>query len=278
MIAAFLVAAVVGIAVGLISGLLGVGGGTIMVPLFRLAFGMSAVASTATSLFTIIPTSISGAITHARNKTSLPKIGLALGLGGACTSPFGVWLAQVSPGWLVMLAAALVIAYSSFTMLRKALDAPKWRASVRADEQASDAVPIERPTVSREDLVKGACIGAVAGVASGYVGLGGGFLMVPLMLSFLHVPMKLASGTSLIGVMILALPATITQCMLGNVDYLIGIGMACGSIPGAIFGARMASHVPERALRFMFAGLLGVAAILLVLKELGAMGFAVPLG
>ena len=278
MISAFLIAAVVGIAVGLVSGLLGVGGGTIMVPLFRLVFGMSAVASTATSLFTIIPTSISGAVTHARNKTSLPKIGVALGLGGACTSPLGVWLAQVSPSWLVMLAAALVIAYSSVTMLRKALDAPKGRVAVRAGERLGDAGPVERPAASRADLAKGACIGAVAGVASGYVGLGGGFLMVPLMLSFLHVPMKLASGTSLIGVMILALPATITQCMLGNVDFLVGIGMACGSIPGAVVGARMASRVPERALRFMFAGLLGIAAILLVLKELGAMGFAVPLG
>ena len=49
----------------------------------------------------------------------------ALGVGGACTSWLGVWLAQLSPGWLVMLAAAAVIAYSGITMFRKALKAPK---------------------------------------------------------------------------------------------------------------------------------------------------------
>lgn len=284
MIGAFLVAILVGIGIGLISGMLGIGGGVVMIPLFRLAFGMSAIASTATSLFTIIPTSVSGAITHVRGKTCLPKVGIALGVGGACLSPVGVWLAQLSPGWLVMLAAALAIGYSATTMLRKVLKTPKARLSTQSKEDApitkaasegdSGATEDVREslTFGKYDLRKAVCIGAIAGIASGYVGLGGGFLMVPLILSVLHVPMRLASGTSLIGVMILALPATVIQCMLGNVDYLIGIGVACGSIPGAIIGAKLVSRVPERSLRLMFAALLGVAAVLLVMKELGAMG------
>ena len=96
--------------------------------------------------------------------------------------------------------------------------------------------------------------------------------MVPLLLSVLDMPMKMASGTSLIAVMILATPATIMQCMLGNVEVLAGIAMACGSIPGAAIGARLTRVVPERALRFAFAAFLLVAAILLVVKELGLIG------
>ena len=269
----FVAAVVIGVAIGICSGMLGIGGGMVMVPVFRLAFGMSAITSTATSLFTIIPTSISGAVAHVRGKTCVPKLGIALGVGGACTSPIGVWLAQLSPSWAVMVAAALVIGYSAVTMLAKALKMPKGSKARKQAEAGSDAVEkLQIPTFSYTDLVKAAGIGALAGVASGYVGLGGGFIMVPLMLVLLDMPMKLASGTSLIAVMILATPAAITQCMLGNVDYLAGIAMACGSIPGAVIGARLATRVPERTLRFVFAAFLGVAAILLVVKELGLLG------
>ena len=118
-------AAIAGIGVGLLSGLLGVGGGTIMVPLFRLVFGMSPVGATATSLFTIIPTSLSGVTNHLKNRTCLAKVGLLAGIGGALLSPIGVLAANASPGWMVMAAAALVIIYSSYTMFRKAMKAPK---------------------------------------------------------------------------------------------------------------------------------------------------------
>ncbi|WP_443657177.1 sulfite exporter TauE/SafE family protein, partial [Ellagibacter isourolithinifaciens] len=116
----FVAPALVGVLIGIASGLLGIGGGTVMVPIFRLVFGMSATMSTATSLFAIIPTSISGAISHVKGKTCIPALGIAAGLGGACLSPVGVWLAQLSPDWLVMLAAALIIGYSAINMFKKA--------------------------------------------------------------------------------------------------------------------------------------------------------------
>lgn len=118
----------------------------------------------------------------------------------------------------------------------------------------------------------GALIGLGAGLASGYVGVGGGFIMVPLMLAFLGIPLKLASGTSLLAVMLLAVPGTIEQGLLGNIDYLAGIVVALGSVPGAFIGARLVSRVPERTLRLIFGGFLLVAALLLVLKETGVLG------
>ena len=273
--AAFIAPALAGVFVGVMSGLLGVGGGTIMVPIFRLAFGMSPLASTATSLFAIIPTSISGVVAHTRAKTCVPRLGLALGVGGAVMSPVGVWLASVSPGWLVICVAAVVIGFSAFKMFKKAVKcAPTpraGRAGGNVQAASAKAVP-DQPVLSRKQYLQGACIGLVAGLASGYVGVGGGFIMVPLMLAVLDIPMSLASGTSLIAIMILAIPGVIEQGLLGNIDYLAGIAIVVGSIPGALVGARLVRVVPERQLRFIFGGFLLVAAVMLMLNEFGILG------
>lgn len=283
---------VVGVFIGVLSGLLGIGGGTIMVPVFRLAFGLSPLMSTATSLFTIIPTSISGAVSHLKGKTCVPALGLAMGIGGALTSPVGVWLASLSPTWLVMLAAALIIGYSAVNMLLKALKAPAKRkpvataatAATAATEEAAanaadateppapaDETPLA-PKLSSKQLLIGIAIGLGAGLMSGYVGVGGGFIMVPLMLTLINIPMKLASGTSLIAILILAIPGTIENGIVGNIDYVTGLMVAVGSIPGAVLGARLVKKVPERTLRFIFGGFLIIAAIVLFLNEFGILG------
>ena len=318
--AAFGLPVLVGVFIGILSGLLGIGGGTIMVPVFRLAFGLSPLMSTATSLFTIIPTSISGAVSHIKGKTCVPALGLAMGLGGALTSPVGVWLASLSPAWLVMLAAALIIGYSAVNMLRKAVKAPSKRESsgpsaavpgdsgdrrsaaqpsascaalLRSEDKiiraqtipsspgaaAEGVVTGDRdedapavPRLSRKQLLIGAAIGLGAGLMSGYVGVGGGFIMVPLMLSLIHIPMKLASGTSLTAILILAIPGTIENGIAGNIDYVVGLSVAIGSVPGAVLGAMLVKRVPERALRFIFGGFLIIAAIVLFLNEFGILG------
>ncbi|MDO4290857.1 MAG: sulfite exporter TauE/SafE family protein [Eggerthellaceae bacterium] len=332
---------VVGLVVGVLSGMLGIGGGTILVPVFKLAYLMEPIACTATSLFTIIPTSVSGVVSHVRGKTCIPKLGIAAGIGGAITSPVGVWLATKSADWMIMAAAAVIIAYSSFTMFRKALKAPKTPKAAKssaARENAREAVSaaaeknvsretfsrsekdarsdVSRetfaapcggsasatpavasapsdatsthasivtacndssaaapavppvPALTRKQLAMGTGIGLVAGLASGYVGVGGGFLMVPMMLQLIHTPMKLTSGTSLVAVMILAIPGVVMQAMLGNVNWVAGIAVACGSIPGATIGAHLVSRIPERTLRFIFSGFLLVAAAALIANQL----------
>ncbi len=285
-LAMFVLPAIAGVAIGILSGLLGIGGGTVMVPIFRLAFGMSPVVSTATSLFAIIPTSISGAASHIIHKTCIVSLGVAAGLGGALTSPLGVWLAQISPAWMIMVAAALIIGWSAVKMLGKAF---KMRSQNRTQQHAaSNDDAIDDPTkasaqagaavdpaprkLTRKQLLIGAGIGLGAGVASGYVGVGGGFIMVPLMLSLIGIEMRQASGTSLIAVMILAIPGVVEQALLGNINYAAGIAIAVGSIPGAVIGARLVRVVPELALRFVFGFFLIVAAVILVLNEFGILG------
>ena len=320
MIEQFAFSIVAGLIVGIFSGLLGIGGGTLMIPLFRLGFGLSAIVSTATSLFTIVPTSIAGCITHLKNKTCIAKIGLIAGVAGACTSPLGVLAATNSPDIAIMACAAIIIAYSAITMFRKAIKMPKrtdsdlsMRATLQrfrmefADEaeempdgrqdsgertgqvqgahvRETQAAParttetaiahevqksvntLEAPMTTKR-LLTGAAIGLVAGFASGYVGVGGGFIMVPLFVSMLGIPMRLASGTSLTAVCILAIPGVIEQAVLGNIDYMVGVAMMVGSIPGAIVGANLVKRVPERALRFAFALFLLLMAVLLVVNE-----------
>lgn len=280
----FVAPALVGVLIGIASGLLGIGGGTVMVPIFRLAFEMSATMSTATSLFAIIPTSISGAISHVKGKTCIPALGIAAGLGGACMSPIGVWLAQLSPDWLVMLAAALIIGYSAINMFKKAfkfrlagqpatgVDAAAAASLTSSGDAAAAAPTADDSSLSRKQLLQGAAIGLVAGLASGYVGVGGGFIMVPLMLSIIGIPMRKASGTSLIAVMILAIPGVIEQGIIGNINYLAGIAIVIGTIPGAVIGARLVTKVPERTLRLLFGCFLIVAAVMLVLNEVGIFG------
>lgn len=275
-IVTFIASLIIGIIVGILSGLLGIGGGTLLVPIFKLGYLMDSIACTATSLFTIIPTSVSGAITHLRNKTCIPRLGVITGIGGMITSPIGVWLATLSPGWMIMAAAAVIIFYSAYTMLKKACKLPKQSKKAKQTAQTekapavivADPIP-KNPSLAKRQLVYGALIGLVAGLCSGYVGVGGGFIMVPLMISLLHIPMKLTSGTSLIAVMLLAIPGVIYQAILGNVNWIAGIAVALGSIPGAVLGAKLIPRVPERTLRFLFGGFLVFAGVVLMINELG---------
>ena len=139
-------------------------------------------------------------------------------------------------------------------------------------ELAAAAPTADDSSLSRKQLLQGAAIGLVAGLASGYVGVGGGFIMVPLMLSIIGIPMRKASGTSLIAVMILAIPGVIEQGIIGNINYLAGIAIVIGTIPGAVIGARLVTKVPERTLRLLFGCFLIVAAVMLVLNEVGIFG------
>ncbi len=279
---AFVIAALTGLVVGIFSGLLGVGGGTLMVPIFRLGFNMSAICSTGTSLFAIVPTSLVGCITHLRNKTCILPVGLICGLAGACTSPVGVYLASISPSWAIMLAASLIIGYSSVSMFRKALSLPaddaqgkdevevSHDAQGKGESQAShDAHTTDQSfLLSVQRVVFCIAIGFVAGLASGYVGVGGGFIMVPLFVSLLGIMMRQASGTSLVAVSILAIPGVVEQGLLGNIDYVAGIAMVMGSIPGAMIGANLIRRIPERKLRFIFGGFLLFSAVVLLVNEL----------
>ena len=237
-----------GFGIGLLSGVLGIGGGTLLVPLFRIGFALSALQATATSLCAIVPISLAGCVTHIKQKTCIPALGLAAGFGGACISPLGVKIAQSSPSWLIMLVAACIIGYSAISMLKGALRKP----SNGSLQQKQDNFVDEEIIVTKRMLIKAALAGTIAGFLAGFVGVGGGFIMVPLFVSWVGVGVHRASGTSLLAIPILAIPGIIQHVITGNALFGVALFVAITAIPGAIIGAKCMKRIPERGLRIFF--------------------------
>ena len=105
-------------------------------------------------------------------------------------------------------------------------------------------------------------IGAFTGVMSGLFGVGGGFIIVPLLL-LLGMPQKLAAGTSVIAILPTAIVGAIGYLTLGQVDWVAAILLAVGMIVGTQIGGRLLQVLPETVLFWMF-----LAALLLIIPSL----------
>jgi uncharacterized protein len=108
--------------------------------------------------------------------------------------------------------------------------------------------------------------GVVVGIGASFSGLGGGFLMVPLML-FLGFSAQKAVGTSFLAILVISLSALVAHNKLANVDYRIGILLGAGGIIGAQIGARLVEHVPTDSFKKIFAFVLAGLALYLFLKK-----------
>ena len=97
--------------------------------------------------------------------------------------------------------------------------------------------------------------GVIVGVGASFTGLGGGFLIVPLLL-VLGFPAQKAVGTSFLAILVISLSALIAHNKLANVDYRIGLLLGAGGIVGAQIGARLLEHVSTASFRRIFAGIL----------------------
>lgn len=264
---------VCGFGVGILSGLLGIGGGMIVIPLLRLGFGLDGLVAAGTSLFSIFFTSVSGTVGRMRTKTVNLKVGALVGIGGVLLSPVGSWLSEIAGGTAAMIAAAVVIAYTAIAMIRKGVQLPggKGAGSSPAGAEPRDAQPsftsVHDLQLTVRNTVLLLVVGAVSGFASGFIGVGGGFIIVPLLMWIFDLSMKDASGTSLVALCLLAIPGFISHGFFGHVDWVRGIAIAAGSIPGAQVGASLLKRVPEKTLRIVFGILLVIVAASLVIKE-----------
>lgn len=108
--------------------------------------------------------------------------------------------------------------------------------------------------------------GVLVGVGASFSGLGGGFLMVPLLL-LLGYPAQKAVGTSFLAILVISISALVAHNKLANVDYKIGILLGLGGIVGAQIGPRLVEHVSTASFKRIFAGILvGLAAYLFFQK------------
>ena len=97
--------------------------------------------------------------------------------------------------------------------------------------------------------------GVIVGVGASFTGLGGGFLIIPLLL-ILGYPAQKAVGTSFLAILVISISALIAHNKLANVDYKIGLLIGAGGIVGAQIGARLVEHVSTASFKRIFAGVL----------------------
>jgi uncharacterized membrane protein YfcA len=108
--------------------------------------------------------------------------------------------------------------------------------------------------------------GVVVGIGAAFAGLGGGFLMVPLLL-FMGYSAQKAVGTSFLAILVISVSALLAHNKLANVDYKAGILLGAGGIIGAQIGARLVEHVSTGNFKKIFALILFCLALYLFVKK-----------
>jgi uncharacterized membrane protein YfcA len=121
-------------------------------------------------------------------------------------------------------------------------------------------------------LVRAAVLGLVAGFLGGLFGVGGGILIVPALVLFMHMDQRLAHGTSLAAVLPIAIASLIGYTLADKVDWPVGALLAIGAVGGAVIGTHILHVLPQRVLGYVFAGFLLLTAIRLVVDHASALG------
>ncbi|MGA9290720.1 MAG: sulfite exporter TauE/SafE family protein, partial [Anaerobacillus sp.] len=215
----FLWALPLGIAIGAISGLFGVGGGFLLTPILLL-LGYSPPTAITISLLYSMSTSISGAVKYLQKKRILWKQTLLLATSGMISTqlakPLVVSMENYGIDELVIPALyILLLGYFSISMLTK--------------DQLTEE---ENPTISTSPL-RSILIGFTGGFVSSILGVGGGFVMVPLLIRVLRIPPRLAVGTSLATIFLIVSTGFITY--IGTVS--IPVSLAIVLVIGALIGS-----------------------------------------
>jgi len=251
------VAVAIGFAAGYLSGQFGIGGGIVTTPAIRLVLGYPELIAVGTPLPVIIPTAVVGAIAYVRRGLAEVRLGLSIGIVGAGFSVLGAWASDLVGGRIVLLVTAALICWMAVDMILLARQVP-------AQEAEGEA-----PGGQQHAWWKVGVLGIVTGLYSGFLGVGGGFVVVPALIRYFGLSAKRAIGTSLIVVSILAVPGTIAHYLLGHVDVALAVALMVGVVPGALLGARVTARAREESVRVGFAVLLLVVAAILAASELG---------
>ena len=248
----FLFLGVIGVIGGMLSGLVGVGGGIVFVPGLLYAGGWRIQEAVAASLVIIIFSSLSGTIRNARSNDPVNwRVAALLSLAVAPSSLIGVLISRVSPEIVVKVA---------FATLLIALAYPTARGG--GDYDNGKHIPL--PLV----FLAGIFIGTV----SGLVGVGGGVLMVPLMVLGMGLTTKGAVSTSLAVVMFTGIVGAAGYVATGfrDAQQLLGLPpLIIGSVIGAPIGVRTRDWLPESAVRIGFGVFMVIVALHLFGEALG---------
>lgn len=227
----------IGTLAGLFSGLFGVGGGVVMVPLLILLLKLGERQATATSLAAIVLIAGAATITHGAYGTVHVVEGLVVGLPALAGVLAGTALQQRIPARRVSLLFAVLLVAVALSMVLG----------------SGDAEP--SGTVSRDlgHILLAGLFGVAAGVVSGLLGVGGGTLFVPGLVYVLGLGQVQAEATSLLAIVPVSLVGAWRQHRYGNLDLRMALTMGTLAIPGALLGVVLAHALPGRVLQIGFA-------------------------
>jgi uncharacterized membrane protein YfcA len=223
----------IGAGVGFLSGAFGKGGAAVSSPLLH-AIGVPAVVAVASPLPATIPSTLLASRKYAHGghvDRRVLKIGLFVGLP---LTAAGAYVTRWIPGEQLVLATDAILLLLAMRIL------------LGTHEDSNKDGP-ERASLTRTGLVVGA-----AAVLSGLLGNSGGFLLAPLFISALHLPVRRALGTSLALAAGLAVPGTIVHAYLGHIDWTLALVFGLASVPLASCGAAFALRMRERSLTLMY--------------------------
>jgi uncharacterized protein len=263
----------IGLAVGFISGMFGIGGGFLMTPLL-IFLGISPAVAVASVTGHIAASSMSGAISYWQRRAIDLALAFMLLAGGIIGTAFGVWLFTT----LRAIGQLDVTIGVSYVLLLSVVGALMVTESVRAIIRTRQGKPVELRRPGSHTWIHGLPlklrfkrsriyisaipvwgIGFIIGFVGAVMGIGGGFLLVPLLIYVLRVPTATVIGTSMVLTLVTMASATVMHAAVNHlVDALLALFLMVGGVTGAQFGARAGQKMSGERLRLLL-GLLVLA-------------------
>ena len=249
--------------IGFLSGLFGVGGGFLMTPLL-IFIGVPAPVAVGTEANQIVASSVSGVLAHWRRNNVDFKMGSILLVGGFFGSSAGVVLFK----YLQFIGQIDLVIKLSFVVFLGVIGSLMFwesiRTIIRSHNPASrrrklhqhnwlHGLPLKvrfRKSKLYISAIPPLVIGAVVGVLSAIMGVGGGFIMVPAMIYLLGMPTSVVIGTSLFQIIFVTANVTFLQALtVQTVDILLAILLLAGAVVGAQFGSKYSVRMKGEQLR-----------------------------
>jgi uncharacterized membrane protein YfcA len=263
-----------GVAAGFFGSLLGLGGGTLIVPLLTLVFGLPLLTAVGVSLVCVIVTSGASAGVYLERHVANLRLGMTLELFTAAGALVGGLVAFLLPERALELLFAGLLIYTSVAMARRgrAAGGPEEDAGVEEEgdepgDQFFDA-SLSGETYRVRRVPFGAAGSVGAGVVSALLGIGGGIVKVPVMHIVMGVPLRVATATSNLMMGITASAGAIIYLSRGLIDPYVASPTAVGVFLGASIGSRVAHRIDVRILRGLFVAILLYTAFQMLLRAL----------
>ena len=240
----------VGLAAGLLSGLFGVGGGTVIVPMLVLLLGFDQKLASGTSLAAIVPTATVGVISYAIHGSVDVVVALILAAGSVVGAQIGSWLlARLSQNAIRwgFVAFLIVVIVMLFVVV------------------PSRDAEFEFTVLSVIGLI---IVGLLTGTMAGLIGVGGGVIVVPVLMFVFGTSDLMAKGTSLLMMIPTAISGTIGNLKRGNVDLLAAALIGGAACTTTALGAWFATLLDPAVANIMFAVFLAFIAVQMAVKAL----------